>query len=60
MSLNATLTAFNVESWSGYVQQAQTRIPSRERLALLALVNIPLIVILLNAIWQKVCGSIQF
>ena len=58
MALNATLTAFNSfnsETWSGYVQEAQTRLPSRERMALLGFINLPIIIIVLNALWQKVC-----
>jgi len=41
--------------WSGYVAQAQ--LPSTPRLALLALLNIPIFAILLNVIWQLVCNT---
>jgi hypothetical protein len=42
--------------WSGYV--AQSQLPSTPRLALLALVNIPIFAIVLNVIWQLVRDTI--
>jgi sterol 14-demethylase len=44
--------------WSGYAAQAQ--LPSTPRLALLALLNIPVFAILLNVIWQLVRSTTLF
>lgn len=40
------------EYWAGYVAQAE--MPSTPRLALLAMVNIPVIAIVFNILWQLV------
>ncbi|EMD31342.1 hypothetical protein CERSUDRAFT_119908 [Gelatoporia subvermispora B] len=45
MSLNATFT----EPWSGYIAEA---LPSVPRLVLFALINIPLLVVALNVVYQ--------
>ncbi|KAH8117864.1 lanosterol 14-alpha-demethylase [Phellopilus nigrolimitatus] len=53
MATNGSLP-FSSDVWSEYVQQAQAHLPSSNRLMLLGLVNVPLIFILLNAVWQVV------
>lgn len=41
--------------WSGYLADAQAYLPeSNSRLALLILINTPIIAIILNALWQVV------
>ena len=49
MSFNATL-----HGWSDYAAQAQSYLPSTPRLALLGLVNLPLIIIAFNVLYQLV------
>ncbi|EJD06923.1 lanosterol 14-alpha-demethylase [Fomitiporia mediterranea MF3/22] len=51
MASNASFVPIT-DAWSGYVHQAQAHLPSSSRLVLLALVNVPLIIVLLNAAWQ--------
>lgn len=43
------------DAWAGYLAQAQEHLPSNSRLALIFFVNIPVIAILVNALWQVVC-----
>lgn len=45
-------TSLFADTWSGYLAQAQAM--SNSRLILLALVNVPVIIILLNVLWQLV------
>lgn len=52
MSANATFT----EPWTGTLTQLEW--PSNPRLLLLALINIPLISIVLNVLWQLVRGPV--
>lgn len=56
MSMNVTLG----EPWSGYVGQVQEQLLAvpPTRLALLALVNLPLIAIALNIVYQLVSISV--
>ncbi|KAF9525625.1 lanosterol 14-alpha-demethylase [Crepidotus variabilis] len=49
---NGTLPA--TDAWSGYLAQAQDHIQNNQRLALLLLINSPIIAILLNAIRQLI------
>lgn len=53
MDLNGTLI-YSRGVLNDYVTQYQDHLPSTSRLAVLGLVNIPLIVILLNGLWQLV------
>jgi sterol 14-demethylase len=45
------------DSWSGYLNQAQSHILSNSRIPLLVLIIAPVIAILLNALWQLVRAS---
>lgn len=57
MSLNATSVPL-AEGWSGFLSQAQGHLPeSNIRLILLTLVNIPVIAVVLNVLWQLVCAA---
>lgn len=42
------------DGWSGYLDQFQAHLPAGNRFTLLAVVNIPIIIILVNALWQVV------
>ena len=62
MAFNATRPpAFlgSPEAWQGFVDEAQKYMPSSGRLALLALVNIPLLAVILNVLRQLVSSLLQ-
>jgi sterol 14-demethylase len=55
MSVNATAVPLD-DAWNGFLASAEAHLPqSPVRLALLALVNIPILAIVLNVLWQWVC-----
>ena len=55
MALNSTsFPVLSSDAWSGYVQQAQAHLPSQSRLLLLGLVNLPVVIVILNALRQVV------
>ncbi|THH13960.1 hypothetical protein EW146_g6313 [Bondarzewia mesenterica] len=53
MELNAT-AIHSTDAWSGYLAEAQKHLPGSSRMIVLALVNIPLIAILLNVLRQLI------
>lgn len=53
MSFNGT-QLLTYDGWQGYVAQYQEHLPSRGRLALLAVINLPVLIVLLHALWQVV------
>jgi len=40
--------------WNGYVEKAQPYMPSSSRMAIIGLVNLPVVILLLNALWQSI------
>ena len=57
LGLNSTVI-LNYDTWSNYLSDAQTFLPnSPSRVALLALINIPLIVVFLNVLRQLVSSK---
>ncbi|KAL0954309.1 hypothetical protein HGRIS_003308 [Hohenbuehelia grisea] len=54
MSLFTNSSSPLTDAWAGYLSQAQTHLFTNSRLALIALINAPVIVILLHACWQLV------
>lgn len=53
-SLSLNTSALPMESWTGYVEVTRSFLPSSWRLAVLCLVNTPVIIILINVLWQLV------
>lgn len=52
--MNSTIGPLTIpDAWSGYLAQAQEI--ASTRVLLLALVNIPLLAIVFNVLWQLVC-----
>jgi len=57
LGLNST-AILNYDTWSNYLSEAQTFLPhSVSRVALLALINIPIIVVFLNVLRQLVSSK---
>lgn len=56
MDINGSLV-FSRGVLSDYVSEYQDHLPSTRRLTLLGLVNLPLVIILLHAVWQLVSNS---
>ncbi|KDQ59347.1 hypothetical protein JAAARDRAFT_68830 [Jaapia argillacea MUCL 33604] len=59
MAVNASTSAFPAmaaDAWSGFLAEAQSHIPTTfsPRLILLAFVNVPVIAVLVNVLWQLV------
>jgi hypothetical protein len=57
LGLNSTVI-LNYDNWSNYLSDAQTFLPnSPSRVALLALINVPIIVVFLNVLRQLVSSK---
>lgn len=64
LALNRSASAMLSDAtdvWNGYVEKAQPYIapymPSSTRMTIIGLVNLPIIILLLNALWQSVSLS---
>lgn len=51
--MNVT-TALPVDGWAGYAAEAQKHLPPPTRLALLCLLNVPILAVVLNVLKQLV------
>lgn len=50
-------TVLPVDGWAGYAAEAHKYLPPPSRLALLCLINVPLLAVVLNVLRQLVCPS---